>query len=214
MNGLNPSSPLHHHCQEESSICMLPHCNTLPNHPSVPPPPPHRPPSSRRPKGAMQPGRDPARVEARVPGDFRTKPPRMLFQSGRPEERVERSWLRKATKAVLFLSVARGGSRSRGFGEDNLACPAKRQEMLMRLAAPGEEGSTEVSGKTPPGARCVPGGWMLVGDRSEGGCRHEPNFQTGDGKRSGQQYCSSTWRPALSHAGRAMHRNGQRQLKT
>lgn len=65
----------------------------------------------------------------------------------------------------------------------------------MHLAAPGEEGSAEVSGKTPPGARCVPGGWMLVGDRSEGGCRHEPNFQNGDGKRSAQQYCSSTWRP-------------------
>lgn len=50
-----------------------------------------------------------------------------------------RSWPREATKAVLFLFVARGGRKSREFGMNNLAFPTKSQEMLIQLAGPREK---------------------------------------------------------------------------
>lgn len=50
-------------------------------------------------------GLDPATFGIWMLGAFRSKP-RMLFQSGCPEEGVGRSQLWEAIKAVLFLFVA------------------------------------------------------------------------------------------------------------
>lgn len=139
-NRPNPTSPPQRHFQEESPTHTLPQMQYPTNHPAVTPSPPpcsHHPPSSHCPRGTMQLGLDPARAGARVPGDFRTKPPRMLFQSGCPEERVGRSWLQEATKAVLFLFVARGGSKSREFGKDNLAFQQKVRRCSYAWQVPG-----------------------------------------------------------------------------